>query len=159
MSVKGFMKNWRITGLLVFLIIGFLLMSGCTSTGSTNAQPAQVTTQLTIPDLTGTWNTTSEGLLLKPGAAPGQYEYSTLTGQLFFTKQQGKFLYGTFTTPQRMDKNFIGIIGMDNKSISFADDDGFFDCQIVNNDQINMVYRHATTNNTVVIVGTWTRVK
>ena len=31
------MKNWQITGFLVVLILGFLLMSGCTSTGSTSA--------------------------------------------------------------------------------------------------------------------------
>jgi hypothetical protein len=33
------MKNWRIMGLLAVLILGFLLTSGCTNTGSTSTVP------------------------------------------------------------------------------------------------------------------------
>ena len=33
------MKNWRITGLCAILTLGFLLMSGCTNTGSTSTTP------------------------------------------------------------------------------------------------------------------------
>jgi len=68
-------------------------------------------------------------------------------------------VYGTFTASRGPDENFIGVINMDNKSVYFADQDGFYECQIVNNDQMNMVYRQVTANDTVVAVGTWTRVK
>jgi hypothetical protein len=152
------MKNWQITGFLAFLIIGFVLLSGCTDTGSLNAQPAQATTQPIILNLTGTWNTVSEGSFMYK-STDYKDEYNTLHGQLFITKQQGKFLYGTFTVPMRNDTKFIGVISTDNKSAYFADKDGFIDCQIVNNDQINMVYRQVTDNKTEVISGTWTRVK
>ena len=159
------MKTWHILGVFTFVIIGIVLISGCTSTGSTSAQPAQVTTQPTIPNLTGTWNTTSEGsVMFKSNTVPGQWThhkdvYSILTGQMLFTKQQGRVVYGTFTASRGPDENFIGVINMDNKSAYFADQDGFFDCQIVNNDQINMIYRQVTANDTIVAVGTWTRVK
>jgi hypothetical protein len=39
----GNMKTWRISGFLIILIIGFLLMSGCTSTKSTNTAPVTTT--------------------------------------------------------------------------------------------------------------------
>ena len=38
------MKNWRITGWLTFLIIGTLLISGCTNTGSKSATPVATPT-------------------------------------------------------------------------------------------------------------------
>ncbi|MCX6690580.1 MAG: hypothetical protein NTW33_00665 [Methanoregula sp.] len=38
------MKNWQITGFLAILILGFLLMSGCTSPGTTSAAPVAVNT-------------------------------------------------------------------------------------------------------------------
>jgi hypothetical protein len=38
------MKNWQIKGLLSILILGFLLMSGCTNAGSTKAAPLVVST-------------------------------------------------------------------------------------------------------------------
>jgi len=38
------MKNWQITGFLTFLIIGTVLMSGCTNTGSTSTAPVAVST-------------------------------------------------------------------------------------------------------------------
>jgi len=47
---------------------------------------------------------------------------------------------------------------MDN-SLYLADQDGFNDLKIVNNDLMTMIYRHATANDTVVAAGTWTRIK
>jgi len=38
------MKNWQITGFLAILILGFILMSGCTSTGSTSTTPVATPT-------------------------------------------------------------------------------------------------------------------
>ena len=40
------MKNWQVTGFLAFLILGFLLISGCTSTGSTSAAVNTPTPQI-----------------------------------------------------------------------------------------------------------------
>lgn len=44
----GNMKNWRITGIFIILIIGFLLMCGCTSTGSTSSAPVATPTTSVI---------------------------------------------------------------------------------------------------------------
>ena len=38
------MKNWQIMGILIFLIIGTVLISGCTSTESEHAAPVAVST-------------------------------------------------------------------------------------------------------------------
>jgi hypothetical protein len=38
------MKNWQITGLCAILTCGFLLMSGCTNTGSASATPVATPT-------------------------------------------------------------------------------------------------------------------
>jgi len=42
------MKDWRITGLCAILTLGFLLMSGCTNTGSTSATPGVTPTPQTV---------------------------------------------------------------------------------------------------------------
>ena len=42
------MKDWRITGLCAILTLGFLLMSGCTNTGSTSATPVATPTPQTV---------------------------------------------------------------------------------------------------------------
>ena len=55
------MKNWQITGVLTFLIIGTVLMSGCTSTGSTSAVPVATPTPKIVyvtVTVTPTWTTT-----------------------------------------------------------------------------------------------------
>jgi len=38
------MKNWQIMGILAVLVLGIVLMSGCTNTGSTSAAPAATPT-------------------------------------------------------------------------------------------------------------------
>lgn len=47
------MKDWRIMGLLAVLILGFLLVSGCTNTGSTSTAPV-VTPVSQVVYVTGT---------------------------------------------------------------------------------------------------------
>ena len=74
------------------------------------------------------------------------------------TKQQGRVLHGTFTTPKATE-SFIAVIGMDNKSFFYSDEDGFLEGKIINRNKINVVYRHITSADTVVGVGTWTRKK
>ena len=41
----------------------------------------------------------------------------------------------------------------------YADEDGFMEGQISNKDKINLIYRHSSSTDTVVAVGTWTRKK
>jgi hypothetical protein len=116
-----------------------------------------------IPNLVGTWTVKTEGGVLLKGSASGPKthhsgEYSTLTAEMVVTKQQGRVVYGTFTSPKATER-FIAVIGMDNKTLYYADEDGFTDCKIVNKDRMDVVYRHVTALDTVIGVGTFTRKK
>jgi hypothetical protein len=116
-----------------------------------------------IPNLVGTWTVQTEGAVLIKGAAHGakthhRGEFSTLKAELIVTKQQGRVLHGIFKSPRATEK-FVAVIAMDNKSVYLADEDGFMEGQISNIDQINIIYRHSGSTDTVVAVGTWTRKK
>ncbi len=114
-----------------------------------------------IPNLVGTWTVQAEGaVLLKAAAARVEThhsgDFSTLKAEAVVTKQQGRVLHGTFKSSKVTEK-FVAVIAMDNKSIYFADEDGFMEGQISSKDKINVIYRHSSPTDTVVAVGTWTR--
>ena len=116
-----------------------------------------------IPNLVGTWTTKSEGGLLLKGKEPGpktnwKDAFGTLNGEAVMTKQQGRIIHGTFKSPYAT-KNFIAAIGLDNKTIYWADEDGFLDGKIIDKDTIQIVYRHVTPTDSVVAVGVYTRNK
>jgi hypothetical protein len=116
-----------------------------------------------IPNLVGTWNTQAEGAVILKGADHGakthhRGDFSTLKGEWIVTKQQGRVLHGTFKSPKATEK-FVAVISMDSKSLFQADEDGFLEGQIVNKDQINIIYRHSSATDTVVAVGTMMRKK
>ncbi|WP_200373773.1 hypothetical protein [Thiocystis violacea] len=116
-----------------------------------------------IPNLVGTWVVEAEGGVLAKGPdireeTHHRGEFSTLKAEAVVTKQQGRVLHGVFTAPRATEK-FIAVIGLDNKTLAFADEDGFLDGEIVNDDRLNVIYRHSTATDTVVGVGTWTRKK
>jgi hypothetical protein len=116
-----------------------------------------------IPNLVGTWTVKAEGSVMTKGGAPAAKthhsgEISTLTAEVVVTSQQGRVLHGTFKSA-RATEDFVAVIGMDNKSFYYADEDGFLEGKIVNKDRLDVVYRHVTPADTVVGVGTWTRKK
>ena len=116
-----------------------------------------------IPNLVGTWTVHAEGAVLLKGALAGakthhRGEFSTLNAEAVVTKQQGRVLHGTFKSPRATEK-FIAVIAVDNKSFYLADEDGFMEGQISSKNRINVIYRHSTSADTVVAVGTWTRNK
>ena len=116
-----------------------------------------------IPNLVGTWTTQAQGSVILKGAKHGakthhRGEFSTLKGEWTVTKQEGRVLHGTFKSPRATEK-FVAVIAMDNKSLYHADEDGFLDGQIINADQINIVYRHSNAKDTVVAVGSMMRKK
>lgn len=115
----------------------------------------------TIPNLVGAWTVRTEGgVLLRGGAYSWKThhsgEFSTLIAEAVVTKQQGRVFHGVFTSLKATEK-FIGVIGLDNKSFYYADEDGTVDGKIIGNNKIEVVYRHVTATDTVVGVGTWIR--
>jgi len=116
-----------------------------------------------IPNLVGTWSVQAEGGVVLKGAKHGakthhRGDFSAIKGEAVVTKQQGRVLHGTFKTPKATEK-FVAVIALDNSGFFFADEDGFIEGQIVNNDQINVIYRHSSSRDTVIAVGTWVRKK
>jgi len=116
-----------------------------------------------IPNLVGTWAVKAEGGVILKGAVHGakthhRGEFSTLKAEWVVTKQQGRVLRGAFKSPRATEK-FVAVIAEDNKSLYQADEDGFLEGQIINKDTINIIYRHSTSADTVVAVGTLTRKK
>ena len=81
-----------------------------------------------------------------------------VNAEAIITKQQGRIIHGSFKS-SRATKNFIAAIGQDNKTIYYADEDGFLDGKIIDKNTIEYVYRHVTPADTVVGVGVWTRKK
>lgn len=116
-----------------------------------------------IPDMLGIWLVKTEGGVIDKSGIPSAKthhsgDFSTLNAEISVTKQQGRVFRGTLVSPKARE-DVVGVIGMDNKSIFIADEDGFAEGKIVSKNKITVIYRHATPSNTVVAVGTLTRKK
>jgi hypothetical protein len=116
-----------------------------------------------IPNMVGTWTVKAEGGVLLRGSTSGLKthhtgEFSTLTAEAVVTKQQGRVFHGTFKSP-KASESFIAAIGLDCKSVYYADEDGTMEGKIVNKNKMEVVYRHVTTSDTAIGVGTWIRTK
>jgi hypothetical protein len=62
-------------------------------------------------------------------------------------------------TDSEIQHKYGSVIAMDNKSLYHAHEDGFPEGQIINPDEINIIYRHSSATDTVVAVGTILRKK
>lgn len=116
-----------------------------------------------LPNLVGTWEVKSEAALLVKGGETGAWthhseEFSRLSAEMTVTKQQGRILYGTFSSA-RATEQFAAVIGWDNKTLYYVDNDGFFDGVIVDKDKIKVIYRHVGDKDSVVAAGIMTRKK
>ncbi len=114
-----------------------------------------------IPYLVGNWVVETEGGVLASPSGPRENihhsgEFSKLKGELVVTKQEGRIVHGVFTSP-RAQENFIGAITMDNQRFFYADEDGMMEGDFVDNDKLNVVYRHVTPTDTVIGVGSMNR--
>jgi len=137
-------------------IIGVLLLGFLLGTGVCFAESE-------IPNLVGTWAVQSEGAYLSKGSEPGTWSHyregaNTLTAELVVTKQQGRVLYGTFTSKHATEE-LAGVIGWDNKSFYLVDQDGFTDGTIVNSNKMTCIYRHVGDKDSVVAAAIMTRKK
>jgi hypothetical protein len=67
-------------------------------------------------------------------------------------------MHGAFKS-QRATEKFVAGIGLDNKTIYYADEDGFIEGKIIDKDTIEVIYRHVTAFDIVIGVGAWKRQK
>lgn len=116
-----------------------------------------------IPDMVGMWLVKTEGGVIGKSGIPSAKthhsgDFSTLNAEISVTRQQGRVFRGTLASPKARE-DFVGVIGMDNRSIFIADEDGFAEGKIISKNKITVIYRHVTPSDTVVAVGTWTRKK
>jgi hypothetical protein len=141
-------KKINVAGALLFAF--FLLM------------PSLCLADQEIPNLVGHWTVKVEGATLirdknvGKSAHFGDENQTTLEAEADITSQKGRVFYGMFKS-SRATEQFIGVIGHDNKSMYYADEDGFDDGKIISNDTMEIVYRHVTPQQTTVAVGKWTR--
>ena len=149
------------------IVISFTLLAFLLGTGICFAESG-------IPNLVGTWTVQTEGAVMFKGSVPatgsmhggevadfkadGSIKQVSRQSKVVVTAQQGRVLHGTFTS-EKATENFIMVIGWGNKTVHLADHDGFIDGNIVNKDKINFIYRHVSSDDTVVLTGTWTRKK
>jgi hypothetical protein len=157
----------KIAIILFTIIIFALLVCGCATNVPATTQTTTVPTlseNTATPDLTGTWIVKAEGGSLLKSDTPGQYShyltrYNNLTATWVITNQTGRVVQGNFISATGNNERAVGVISMDNRNLYIADMDGFLDLHIINDDLMTLVYRHVTPNDSVVSVGTWTRVK
>ena len=105
---------------------------------------ASVVAQSAVPDLTGTWRGTSETVVLGSGNthhSEGQAQ-SAEVRQVPFTlvvdKQEGRRLWGTFSSPRSSEK-VIAVISR-NGAIMMADDDGYTIGSVLAPNRIELCY-------------------
>ena len=116
-----------------------------------------------IPNLVGTWMVKAEGgvILRGPEQGPNTHhkgEFSALNAEVVISKQQGRVVHGEFKS-QRATEKFVAVIGHDNETLYYADQDGFLEGEIEDIDTVRVIYRHVGPNDVVAAVGVWTRKK
>lgn len=116
-----------------------------------------------IPNLLGTWTTKSKAILMLKDKSPGKWTHwekqvTDVNAETVFTKQEGRLLWGVFKS-QKHSEDFVAVIGFDDKTVYFVDQDGFIDASLVDKDTFQFVYRHAGPADSVISMGTWQRKK
>jgi hypothetical protein len=143
------------------ILVIFLLFAGC---GCCYADQPADENAVEIPNLVGHWIVETKGAVLMKGDQVGEYthhegKFSTLTANAEITEQEGRVLYCDFSSDKGLNETLIGVIGLDNKTVHFADMDGFAMCEIISEDLMHAIYSHVNDHDSVVASGTWTRVR
>ena len=131
------MKKWQIMGFFATLILGIVLMSGCTSTAP--YQTATMAVPVT-PNLIGTWNGTMQGY----HEVIGYTDWGNRTMSMVVTDQRGKFFSGNLVIP--INSTFVktptlaGIIENDGKTfIMVEENNGYTKGLIIGDNKIQLI--------------------
>jgi hypothetical protein len=116
-----------------------------------------------IPDLVGTWKVEAEGVTILHGEnysakSHRTKQFSTLNAEAIIQKQQGRSVIGIFKSPRYTEK-FAGVISADGKTFAYVDEDGSLDGKIINKNLIEIIYRHASSAESMVATGTWNKAR
>jgi len=141
------MKKLISIGILSVLVIGMVIISGCTNTGSTTPNIATLTVTVTtpvpagIPNLMGNWTGTRKGY----SEGTGYTEFVTNPMYLIVTDQKGRFFTGQMIFPMDnssvMTEGFSGVFSREGKSFEIVEyTSGYCGGTIVSADEIELIY-------------------
>lgn len=131
------------------------------------AQPAAAA-KPAVPDLKGTWVGKGEAIVdgaaghHPPGAAgkvAGTYRLREETFTVRIEGQDGKRVWGSFSSPQRAAERLIGSVAADNKTVYFVTGEGYIDGVVTNANTMDICYRHVLPGSAVVACNQWVRQK
>jgi hypothetical protein len=139
----------------------FISTAGALITIAALASARSSANQATIPNLVGTWSVSSQGATLLHGTGYSKRthhaeQFTTLNAEAVIQKQEGRRFIGILKSARYTEK-FAGAISVDGKSMAFVDEDGFLDGKIINNNLIEVTYRHIGNTESVAATGTYTR--
>jgi hypothetical protein len=119
----------------------------------------------TVPDLKGTWQIDAKGMAfaIPETSGPEAVEVASVfvvdhqDGFRFSGKEDSHVASGM--TPVSDEELFAGVIGIDGKTVSMVDHNGFRNCVILSEDKMECIYRHVAVDRAVITRNTWTRQK
>ena len=118
-------------------------------------------------DMRGTWTGMAEAIVdgpanhhPPPGAAgirpAGRFRLSQQQFTIEVLGQEGRRFWGTTASSTRRER-IIGSLAADNRTLHMVDDDGMLDGAVVDNDTLEICYRHANKDSAVVACARMTR--
>ena len=153
------MKKLISIGILSVLVIGMVIISGCTNAGTTTPNiatiPGTVTTPVPagIPNLLGTWSGTAKGYTEGIGFRDNQSMHATLV----VTQQKDRVFTGNLSIPYRngtvRTEGFAGIISQDGKKFTVVEFDPheYDDGVILSENEIEMVFIFAEEPQSIML--------
>lgn len=160
--------------ILSFAFGAALLLTGAAAAqtaapASTVAPAAQAAPAATaVPDLKGTWVGKGEAIVDGPAGhhppgvaakAASTYRLREETFTVRIDGQDGRRLWGTISSSQRVGERLIGSIAADNKAVYFVNGEGYIDGVVVNANTMDICYRHVLPGSAVVACNQWVRQK
>ena len=121
-----------------------------------------------VPDLKGTWVGKGEAVVdgpaghHPPGATAKSASNYRLREETFTVRidgQDGKRVWGTFSSPQRATERLIGSLAADGKTVYFVTGEGYIDGVVTDANTMDICYRHVLPGSAVVACNQWVRKK
>jgi hypothetical protein len=161
--------------ILSFAVAAALLVTGVAAAQTTApaastpaAPPAAAAAKPVVPNLKGTWVGKGEAIVdgpaghHPPGAAgktAGTYRLREETFTVRIEGQDGKRVWGSFSSPQRAAERLIGSVAADNKTVYFVTGEGYIDGVVTDANTMDICYRHVLPGSAVVACNQWVRQK